>query len=206
MVTQSHGWVGVLDIGIFLLSVCRCWRFVLDPIVVEASLTFAWCTCYLHGVKMVRSWGLMGFLVIFMVCGDSSSWYVEMVFSSWCVEMVSSWGLLEFLVKVWFMLSFGMLSLVWGWFYYYVMVYSWYAIKVVTCYSMFIWSMLSLWLRWLNHVVIFMFLRTWLELWHWSWFSFLVLITLIISWILHDIAMLNLELEWIDWLQVLMHT
>ena len=35
---------------IYLLSVCRCWRFVLDPIVVETSLTFAWCTCYFHGV------------------------------------------------------------------------------------------------------------------------------------------------------------
>ena len=35
---------------LYLLSVCRCWRFVLDPIVVEASLTFAWCTCYPHGM------------------------------------------------------------------------------------------------------------------------------------------------------------
>ena len=33
---------------IYLLSVCRCWRFVLDPIIVEASLTFSWCTCYFH--------------------------------------------------------------------------------------------------------------------------------------------------------------
>ena len=44
---------------IYLLSVCRCWRFVLDPIAAEASLTFAWCTCYLHGVWR---W-------FFMVCG-----------------------------------------------------------------------------------------------------------------------------------------
>ena len=35
---------------IYLLSVCRCWRFVLDLVATEASLTFAWCTCYLHGV------------------------------------------------------------------------------------------------------------------------------------------------------------
>ena len=35
---------------IYLLSVCRCWRFLLDPIVVEVPLTFAWCTCCLHGV------------------------------------------------------------------------------------------------------------------------------------------------------------
>ena len=89
-------------------------------------------------------------------------------FSWWCMEMVASWGLMGFLVKVWFMF----LSLVWGWFHYYVMVYSWYAFRVVTCYSMFIWSMLSL-LRWLGHVVMFMFLRPWLELWHWSWFKFL---------------------------------
>ena len=27
---------------IYLLSICRCWRFVLDSIVVEESLTFAW--------------------------------------------------------------------------------------------------------------------------------------------------------------------
>ena len=29
---------------IYLLSVCRYWRFVLDPIVVETSLIFSWCT------------------------------------------------------------------------------------------------------------------------------------------------------------------
>ena len=34
---------------IYLLSVCRCWRFVLDLDVEEAYLTFSWCTCYLHG-------------------------------------------------------------------------------------------------------------------------------------------------------------
>ena len=38
---------------IYLLSVCRCWRFVLDPVVAETSLTFAWCT-----------------LFFFMMCGD----------------------------------------------------------------------------------------------------------------------------------------
>ena len=27
---------------IYLLSVCRCWRFVLDPIAIEVPLTFAW--------------------------------------------------------------------------------------------------------------------------------------------------------------------
>ena len=41
---------------IYVLSVCRCWRFVLDPIAAEASLTFAWCTWFFsrdgffHGV------------------------------------------------------------------------------------------------------------------------------------------------------------
>ena len=35
---------------IYLLSVCRCWRFLLDLFVAEASLTFAWCTFYTHGV------------------------------------------------------------------------------------------------------------------------------------------------------------
>ena len=121
-----------------------------------------------------------------MVCGD--------IFSSWCMEMVASSGLMGFLVKVWFML----LSLVWGWFHYYVIVYSWYTFRVVTYYSMFIWSMLSL-LRWLDHVVMFMFLRPWLELWHWSWFSFLVLSTLIISWILHDIfyAAFGVGMDWL---------
>ena len=56
---------------IYLLSVCRCCRFVLDPIAIEESLTFAWCTWL-------------------------SSWCVEMVlhgmwrwFFSWCVEMVA---------------------------------------------------------------------------------------------------------------------
>ena len=41
-----------------------------------------------------------------MVCGD--------VFSSWCVEIVSFGGLIGFLVKVWFMLLFDMLSLLLG--------------------------------------------------------------------------------------------
>ena len=137
-----HGWISTMVEWeflalIYLLSVCRCWRFLLDPVIAEVPLTFAWYTWF------------------FMVCGD--------VFSSWCMEMVASWGLMGFLVKVWFIL----LSLVWGWFHFYVMVYSWYAFRVVTCYSMFVWSMLSL-LRWLYHVVIFMFLRPWLELWHWS--------------------------------------
>ena len=40
------------------------WRFVLAPIVVEVSLTFAWCAYYLHGM-----W----------------RW-----FCSWCMEMVAS--------------------------------------------------------------------------------------------------------------------
>ena len=43
---------------IYLLSVCRCWRFVLDLVAAETSLTFAWCTWFfmvygdgfLHGV------------------------------------------------------------------------------------------------------------------------------------------------------------
>ena len=40
---------------IYLLSVCRCWRFVLDPFATEASLTFAWCTWLSSWcVKMVR--------------------------------------------------------------------------------------------------------------------------------------------------------
>ena len=29
---------------IYLLSVCRCWRFVLDPIVAKESFTFKWFT------------------------------------------------------------------------------------------------------------------------------------------------------------------
>ena len=105
-----HGWLGTTVEWeslalIYLLSVCRCWRFVLDPIVAEAYLTFPWCTWLSSWcVNMVRSWGLMGFLVIFMVCRDGSSWYVEMVFSSWCVEMVASWGITGFLVKVYFMI------------------------------------------------------------------------------------------------------
>ena len=36
--------IGIFLALIYLLSVCICWRFVLDPVVVEASLTFAWCT------------------------------------------------------------------------------------------------------------------------------------------------------------------
>ena len=53
---------GIFLALIYLLSVCKCSRFVLDPIVVEASLTFAWCTCYPHGVWR---W-------FFMVYGDGS--------------------------------------------------------------------------------------------------------------------------------------
>ena len=37
---------------IYLLSVCRCWRFVLNLVATKVPLTFAWCT-----------W-------LFMVCGD----------------------------------------------------------------------------------------------------------------------------------------
>ena len=33
---------------IYLLSVCRRWKFFLDPVAAEASLTFAWF--FLHGV------------------------------------------------------------------------------------------------------------------------------------------------------------
>ena len=85
-----HGWLDRMverDLLalIYLLSVCRCWRFVLDPVVAEAPLTFAWRTWLsLWCVKMDRSWGLIGFLVIFMVCGDDPSWYVEMVFFMVC--------------------------------------------------------------------------------------------------------------------------
>ena len=47
---------GIFLALIYLLSVCRCWRFVLDPIAAEASLTFAWCTLLSSWcVKMVRS-------------------------------------------------------------------------------------------------------------------------------------------------------
>ena len=62
---------------IYLLSVCRCWRFVLDLVVAKVSLTFAWYTCYFHGVWR---W-------FFMVCEDGflfsyggiSSWLRIMV-------------------------------------------------------------------------------------------------------------------------------
>ena len=118
-----HTWLGTtieweLLALIYLLNICRCWRFVLDPVATETSLTFLWCTCYLHGVwgwlDLEDSWGSWLF-----------SWCVEMVihvmwrwFSSWCVEMVASWGLMGFLVMVWFMLSFDSLSLVLGWFHF----------------------------------------------------------------------------------------
>ena len=75
---------------IYLLSVCRCWRFVLDPVAAEAPLTFAWCTWF------------------FMVCGDG--------LSSWCVEMVASWGLIGFLVKVWFILGVRIVSFFMSWY------------------------------------------------------------------------------------------
>ena len=59
--------------------------FLLDPTIAEASLTFAWCTWLSSWcVKMVRSRELMGFLVIFMVCRDISSWYVDMIFFMVC--------------------------------------------------------------------------------------------------------------------------
>ena len=41
---------GIFLALIYLLSVCRCWMFVLDPAAVGAPLTFAWCTCYLYGM------------------------------------------------------------------------------------------------------------------------------------------------------------
>ena len=46
---------------IYLLSVCRCWRFVLDSIATEASLIFAWCT-------WLSSWCVE--MIFFMVYGD----------------------------------------------------------------------------------------------------------------------------------------
>ena len=61
----------------YLLRVCRCWRFVLDHVVAEASLTSAWFNCYLHGVcrclDLENSWGSW-----------LSSWYVEMDFFMVC--------------------------------------------------------------------------------------------------------------------------
>ena len=56
-----------------MLEVCLrsyCCRSIFDICMVH--LLSSWC------VKMVRSF--IGFLVMFMVCGDGSSWYVEMVF------------------------------------------------------------------------------------------------------------------------------
>ena len=63
---------------IYLLSVCKCWRFVLDHVATEMSLTFTWCTWLSSWcVNMDRSLGLM-------VCGDGPSWYVEMAFLMVC--------------------------------------------------------------------------------------------------------------------------
>ena len=40
---DSISWLsGSFLVLIYLLSVCRCWRFVLDLVAVEASLAFAW--------------------------------------------------------------------------------------------------------------------------------------------------------------------
>ena len=49
---------------IYLLSVCRCWRFVIDPVVAEAPLTFAWSTWF------------------FLVCGDV---FFFMVYGDGCI-------------------------------------------------------------------------------------------------------------------------
>ena len=43
-----------------------------------------------------------------------------------------------------------------------------------------LWCMWSPRRIWLDHIVMFMFLRPWLELWHWSCFNLFVLSTLII--------------------------
>ena len=54
---------------IYLLSVCRCWIFILNPVVVEASLTFAWCTWLSSWcVEMVLHGMWRRFF--FIVCGD----------------------------------------------------------------------------------------------------------------------------------------
>ena len=136
-----HMWLGTIVEWeflalIYLLSVCRCWRFVLDLVVAKASLTFAWC------VEMVASWGVMGFLVkVWFMCYP-------------CCEdgfIIMWWYTLDTHLDFWHVIvcSYG-------------------------AYYLFRWDGL-------DHVVMFMLLRPWLELWHWSWFSFLVLSTLIIS-------------------------
>ena len=59
---NSVPWLsGSFSTLICLLSVCRCWRFVLDLFIAEASLTFAWCT-------WLSSWCVE--MVFFMVYGD----------------------------------------------------------------------------------------------------------------------------------------
>ena len=99
------------------------------------------------------------------------------------------------------------------WYFIMVAFISWisfdYQFRVVTWYSYLIWSHEACYLfrgDGLDHDVMFMFLIPWLELWHWSCFSFLVLSTLIICLILHDSAMLQWSFAWNDWLQVLVDT
>ena len=81
---------------IYLLSVCKCWRFFLDLVVVEASLTFTWCTWFSSSfVEMVSSSRLTGFLVKVDLCFHLACypWCEDgFIFMSWytldiCLEL-----------------------------------------------------------------------------------------------------------------------
>ena len=178
-VIQYHDWVGFVGIDIFI-ECLQMLEDVLHLVVAEVSLTFAWCTCYLHGVWR---W-------FFMVCGDGCILRAHVVLGKGVVY-VFIWHVI---------LGLRMVSLL--------------------CHDILLIHIYNFDMLWyvhmehaisfgwgdLDHVIIFMFVRQWLTLWHWSWFSFLVLSTLIICWILHDIAMFHLELAWIGWLYILMDT
>ena len=77
-------WVGVVGIDIFIECLWMlevffrsyCYRSIFKICMVH--LLSSWC------VEMVRSWGLMRVLFIFMVCGDGSLWCIEIVFFMVC--------------------------------------------------------------------------------------------------------------------------
>ena len=182
-----------------MLEVCLrsyCCRSVFDICMVH--LLSSWC------LNMVGSWGLMGFLVISMVCGDVSSWYVEMVFFMVCGD-----GCILRTHKV---LGKGVIyAFIWHVILGARMVLLLYHDILFIC----VLSFDMLYYVHMEHVISLVemgrscfhvyVLRPWLELWQWSWFSLFELSELIICWILHDISMFHLELTWIDWLHVLMH-
>ena len=100
-VTQYHSLEGFFLALIYLLSVCKYWRFFLDPIVAEVPLTFAWCTWLSSWCVEMVLHGMWRWF-FFMVCGDGCILRTHRVlgkgeFYPWCEDdfIIMSWYTLD---------------------------------------------------------------------------------------------------------------